>query len=157
MILSSPLKRAVETAKIVFQEKSIIEEEKLNNLDLGDWSGIEKEKIKRENPELWKIWTENPEEIVFPGGESIKDVYNRVSKLLEELKHINYENIALVSHRSVLKTLIAAAIGIKKNYFWKFHLDNASISTLFYEQKREYVLYKLNDTSHLKSFVIEWY
>jgi len=156
-VLSSPLIRAVETAKIIFPEKEIIIDERLNNLDLGSWSGIEKEKIKMENPQMWKLWTETPEKIVFPAGESIWDVYKRVCNLLESIKIMTYEKISLISHRSVLKTLIACAVGLKNDFFWKFHLDNASVSTLIYDQKRGYVLYKLNDTSHLKSFVTEWF
>ncbi len=35
--------------------------------------------------------------------------------------------IAAVSHRSVVKVILAAVIGLEKNYYWKFHLDNASV------------------------------
>ncbi len=157
LVLSSPLSRALETAKIIFPDKEIKIEERLNNLDLGNWSGVEKEKIKREKPNKWKIWVETPEKIKFPGGESIKDVYKRVSSLLNSLKTVKADKIALISHRSVLKTLLAASIGMKDNFFWKFHLDNASISILIFNSSREYTIYKLNDTSHLESFVSEWY
>ena len=157
LVFSSPLSRALETAKTIFPNKKIKIDERLNNLDLGNWSGVEKEKIKKERPDEWNMWVNSPEKIKFPEGESIKDVYKRVNSLLNSLKKVKADKIALISHRSVLKTLLAASIGMKDNFFWKFHLDNASISILIYNSSRGFTIYKLNDTSHLISFVSEWY
>jgi broad specificity phosphatase PhoE len=158
IVFSSPLTRALETAETAFGQKLIIKKEELiNNLDLGDWSGVEKESIRKNFPEKWKIWKKSPEKIKFPNGETLKDVYQRAELFLNKISKISKENIAVVSHRSVIKIILSAALGIKENYFWKFHLDNASISTLIDSEDRGFTLYNLNYTSHLNSFIIEWF
>ena len=84
LVYTSPLQRAVETAETVFPGHIPVKEKWLNNLDLGKWSGME------------------------------------------------------------------------KNYYWRFHLDNASVSLIILDRKR-FTLVKLNDTHHLKQTVMEWY
>ncbi len=157
IVFSSPLKRALKTAEIAFNQKQIIKEELINNLDLGDWSGVEKEKIRVNFPEKWNIWKKSPEEIKFPNGETLNDVYKRAEMFLTKILKMKEENIVVVSHRSVIKIILSAALGIKDNYFWKFHLDNASVSTLINLEERGWTLYNLNYTSHLDNFTTEWF
>ncbi len=157
IVFSSPLSRAFKTAKICFPQNNVFKDELLNNLDLGEWSGKEKEEIKIKSPAEWAKWVNHPEKIKFPKGETLGDVYKRAKKLLFKLSGIKEDNIALVSHRSVIKTILAAGIGLKNDYFWKFHLDNASVSTMIYTPERGFTIYKLNDTSHLKNFITEWF
>ncbi|MCP4219675.1 MAG: histidine phosphatase family protein [bacterium] len=156
-VLSSPLQRAVETAQIAFPGHAPLNEEKLDNLDLGDWSGMEKEVVKRTYPGQWEDWITRPESITFPGGESLTDVLGRVSRLLREIVSGTHASVALVSHRSVVKVIIAAAIGLKENYYWKFHLDNASVTQLIHDPHRGFTLVKLNDVAHLEELTVEWY
>lgn len=157
IVFTSPLSRAVKTAEIAFPKNEIIRTENLNNLDLGMWKGMEKDKLKKRSPKLWKKWIESPEKIIFPKGESIADVYIRVEKFLSIIKEIKEKSIAVVSHRSVNKIILAACIGLKENYFWKFHLDNCSVSIILFEKKRGFTIFKLNHTDHLTHTVMEWY
>ncbi len=156
-VFSSPLIRAYETAKIAFDGLTIEKEELLNNIDLGEWSGKEKSYIKEKEPRLWQMWTTKPEKMVFPGGESLENVYERVYRLKEKLKKMDFESIALISHRSVLKVFFAVILDLKKNYFWKFHIDNCSVSIVVYDENRGFTITKLNDTNHLTSTVTEWF
>lgn len=157
IVYTSPLQRAVETAESVFSEHTPVKEKWLNNLDLGEWSGMEKSLVKERFPEMWENWVNRPESIRFPGGERLDDVHRRSRLFFEKVNAAEAETIAAVSHRSVVKVLIAAAVGVERNYYWKFHLDNASVSLLHYEQERGYTLVKLNDTHHLRDMVVEWY
>ncbi len=156
-VLSSPLKRAYETSKIAFPDKSIKIEKLLNNLDLGDWSGKEKALIKEREPELWSMWVNEPEKIQFPNGESLSDVYERLNTLKDKLEKLEFNSIALVTHRSIIKVFFAVILGIKENYFWKFHIDNCSVSTIVFDIKRGFTITKLNDTSHISKKVTEWF
>jgi len=157
VVFSSPLKRSMQTSQKSFPEKNIVKEELLNNLDLGKWSGRKKEDIKKNEPEKWEAWINNPEKIKFPEGETLCDVYGRVSSFLKKINSLKETNIVIISHRSVLKILLAALLGLKKDYFWKFHLDNASVSILFYDKTRGYTIYKLNKTDYLKHSIMEWF
>jgi probable phosphoglycerate mutase len=155
-VFSSPLQRAAQTAAACFPGRAVELQPLLNNLDLGRWSGRRKKEIAAEEPELWRRWLEEPERMSFPGGESLAAVKARTRAFNQLLAAAAAERIAVVSHRSVLKALLAEALGLKQAWFWKFHLDNASVTLLLHEPVRGFVLAKLNRTEHLADYVFEW-
>jgi len=157
IIYTSPLQRAIETAQIAFPTHSATPEPLLDNLDLGTWSGMDKEMVKEQFPQQWDTWIKRPESITFPGGESLRDVMKRINLFFQKIIDGKEENIAAVSHRSVLKVMLAVVVGIEKNYFWKFHLDNASVCQVYFDTERGFTLVKSNETHHLKNMVMEWY
>ncbi len=156
-VYTSPLGRAVETARIAFPGVEAVTGDALNNLDLGQWSGMKKSDVKERFPGQWEAWIGRPESIHFPGGERLADVWQRSRQFLDRIIAGGEDTVAAVSHRSVAKVVIAAALGMEDNYYWKFHLDNASVSLLYHEPERGFTLVKLNDTHHLKETVMEWY
>ena len=155
-VFSSPLKRAAETAAISFPGQAIELQELVNNLDLGRWAGRKKKELALEEPELWQSWREEPEKMSFPGGESLAAVKARTRHFNSLLAAGCEERMAVVSHRSVFKALLAEALGLGEKWFWKFHLDNASVTVLLHEPLRGFVLAKLNRTEHLSSYMFEW-
>ncbi|MCD6454010.1 MAG: histidine phosphatase family protein [Candidatus Aminicenantes bacterium] len=162
-IFSSPLSRSLETARILSEETDaeVIVEEGFNNINLGPWEGRKKDEIKKEYPREFEMWITRPEELRIEGAETILEVMERSVKTLEklrkELPQQGIETIAIVTHRAVLKPLIAGILEIKIPFFWKIHVDTASYSILEYNSKRGYTLKVLNQTSHLKKFVVEEY
>jgi probable phosphoglycerate mutase len=155
-VLSSPLKRALQTAAICFPGAAVEAQELVNNLDLGRWAGRRKKEIAAEEPELWRRWLEEPEGMAFPGGESLAAVRGRAADFNRLLAAAPQRQIAVVSHRSVIKALLADALGLGDKWFWAFHLDNASVTVLLHDEVRGFVLAKLNETSHLGETVFEW-
>jgi probable phosphoglycerate mutase len=155
-VFSSPLQRATQTAAACFPGRAVELQELLNNLDLGRWSGRRKKEIAAEEPELWRRWLEEPERMSFPGGESLAAMKARTRHFNRLLAEAGEERIAVVSHRSVLKALLAEALGLGGKWFWKFHLDNASVTVLLHDATRGFVLAKLNETSHLSDCIFEW-
>ena len=66
-IYSSPLVRAAETAKTI-QEKlkgvdNIIYDKNLLEVDLGSWSGLSINEIKKKYPEEYLLWKNDPENL----------------------------------------------------------------------------------------------
>ena len=155
-VFSSPLQRAAQTAAACFPGRAVELQELLNNLDLGRWSGRRKKEIAVEEPELWRRWLDEPERMSFPGGESLAAVKARARHFNRLLAAAGEERIAVVSHRSVLKALLAEALGLGGKWFWKFHLDNASVTVLRHDATRGFVLAGLNETSHLSDYLFEW-
>lgn len=156
-VYSSPLQRALDTAAIAFPHHKIEQDGDLNNLDLGDWSGRNKETVAAECPELWNTWKKTPEQMIFPNGEGLGAVYKRAESFLRRMRDLDLKLCAAVSHRSVTKVLIAAAIGLSENYFWRFHLDNCSITRLIFDRERDFTLLSLNETHFMSQTVREWY
>jgi len=157
-VYSSPLSRAKETARILAESHAltVIEEPGFINIKLGAWEGRRKVEIEKEFPELWKIWVTIQEQLRLDGGETLKQVQQRAYQALERITQKEAgKTIVVVSHRAVLKPLIARCLRIPEPYFWKIHLDTASYSILEHTPEREYMLTLLNQTRHLKDFVRE--
>ena len=105
-----------------------------------------KEDVKREFPEEFEMWMNRPQNLVIPGGESINDLqrrsFTRLKEILSDKSGPN--NFAVVSHRSVLKCLLGAILGMDEDYFWKIHLNTAALNMVEYIPNCRFILKKLN-------------
>ena len=158
-IFTSPLSRARQTAEAINQEcNSEIEvREGMNNIELGPWEGKAKEYIAEKYPEQWQLWLNEPEKMMVPGMEPLDKVQQRAHADLNDIiQHYSGKTIIIVSHRAVLKPLIACCIRINKPYFWRIHLDTASYSIMHFDKLRGFILAQLNQNRHLKEFISEW-
>ncbi len=155
-IISSPLRRAYETAVFVANGSKVRIMEEFNNINLAEWEGKKKEFIRDNYPEEWNLWVTEPEKLRIPAAETLDEVQERakrgVSRLIEEYKE---GTLCIVTHRAVLKPLFAGLLGIKKPYFWRLHFDTASYSIIEYDGRRGFTLMKLNITHHLPEFKVE--
>ncbi len=92
----------------------------------------------------------------FPGGETLAGVRERSHRrALELVREHEGRRFAIVTHRSVLKLLGGALLGID-DPFWKLYLDNAGYCVIAHEGGR-FVLEKWNESCHVKDRVIERY
>jgi broad specificity phosphatase PhoE len=156
LLLASPLSRAVETAAIIGRSIGVEHkvDEAFNNIALGEWQGVEKKKIQRDHPEEWRMWTTEPERLVIPGGETIEQVRTRAFARLVEITRRETGTFAVVTHRSVIKTLAASLLGVPAPYFWKFYIDNAAFSVFSYGDSG-FTLLSWNSNHHLSENVTE--
>jgi broad specificity phosphatase PhoE len=107
-VISSPSKRAVETANRVIGKRSISIEtdERLMEIDLGSWQGKTESEIKELFPTQFNSYWNQPVMYENPRGESFLDVKNRVADFLFNLeKTIPSGNVLIVTHGVVVKTL----------------------------------------------------
>jgi broad specificity phosphatase PhoE len=157
-IYSSPLSRALDTARRVAEPHllPVVQEPDLTNIDLGDWEGRLKSEIERDYPDLWHTWIHNPEDLRREGAETLAHVQERSFRVLERIVAANRKRmVAIVSHRAVLKPLLARCLGITEPHFWRIHLDTAAYSILEHLPDRGYMLTLLNQTKHLRDFIRE--
>jgi len=157
-IFTSPLLRAMQTAELIACEHNleIKIEAGLNNIELGSWEGRLMEEIASLFPREWDLWLNNPEKLKLKDMETLSEVQKRAKDCLDNLVYRHSgELIALVSHRAVLKPLVAACINISSPYFWKIHFDTASYSILTHRESRGYCLMQLNQNKHLKEYYTE--
>lgn len=112
LVISSDLKRAVDSAKIVFEDsKKILLDERLRECNYGNLNGKATSIVK----------DEDHIEESFPNGESLKDVEKRVKSFCDHLLE-NYDGktIALVAHKAPQLALEV----ITKNISWPEALAN---------------------------------
>jgi len=158
-IYTSPLSRAKQTAEAISRKCGVKVniEEQLNNIELGNWEGRFMKDIAKLYPKEWDLWVHNPERLKMKDMETLDDVQKRAKACLDRLvSQHNGEVLVVVSHRAVLKPLIAGCLNISPPYFWKIHFDTASYSLLSYKEGRGYCLVQLNQTKHLREYVAQW-
>ena len=157
-VYSSPMVRALDTARAVAARHGLepVVDRAFNNIDLGEWQGVEKEHVRESRPDLWRLWREDPDALRIPGGESLADVRARdQARTVELVSEHEGRRFAIVSHRSVAKLLGGALLGMEKDYFWKFYLDNAGYSVFGYDGTG-FVLLRWNESCHLKDRTVEY-
>ncbi len=158
-VYSSPLSRATETAQMITERTGAALEirQGFNNMALGNWENRKKAEIEQEFPEEWGLWLFHPERLQIPGAESLLDVRRRSFANLDTLvKNLQGKTFAIVTHRAVLKPLLAEALGLSDPFFWRIHVDTASFSVLRHDRERGYCLTLLNQTCHLANYISEW-
>lgn len=113
LIVTSPLKRARQTAELANQSLnvSIVEDEHFIEVDVGCVEGWSKDKILSQYKEIFeKLHDIVPDEnISYPGGESKKQVRERVFAGLEYwAKQDSYNIMAIASHGIMLAQIMVA-------------------------------------------------
>ncbi|MEO0281781.1 MAG: histidine phosphatase family protein [candidate division WOR-3 bacterium] len=157
-IISSPLKRSLQTAQPIadFKKIQIEKDESFNNISLGPWEDLTKEYVEKNFPKEWEIWKKTPEYLDVDGMEKLDDVMERSLKRTKEIVENSKGNILIVTHRAVLKPLVAGILGIPKPYFWKIHFDPAS-TTIFEYKNGNFMLKNLNINHYLKNNPQEYF
>ena len=79
----------------------------------------------------WQLVQMYPSGFRFPGGETLREVQNRVVDTLERLrKEHEGEAIALFAHGDVLRTTLAWYLGAPLDLFQRIVISTASVSVL---------------------------
>ena len=109
-IYASDLTRARKTAEVLAHAVGLPVQldPRLREINQGEWEGMPFSEIQRRYPRELELRREDPLSFVTPGGESIRQVRERVLQAAEEIRrrHPN-ETVALVSHGVVLAILRA--------------------------------------------------
>ncbi len=153
-VVSSPLSRARATAEAIARphKLEVRLDPDLTDLCFGEWQGLGLEEVRRRFPDLYQQWVKRPEAVRFPGGEDLPSVLDRALAAADRvLRERPGEAVVLVSHRVVLKLLVAHALGLGAAGFWRVAVEPASISLLSGSSASDLRLRRLNDTCHLST------
>ncbi|GAI25191.1 unnamed protein product [marine sediment metagenome] len=151
VIYASNLQRASATAKIIVSshQVDIVTCPELREINFGKIEGLTFKEVSQLYPEVAEAWSKRSLTLKYPGGESVAELNNRVSKFLERLeKHTPEETILIVAHSAPLRMLICHLLGIDTRHWRQFRLDLASLSILD-TYPLGAILNLLNDVSHL--------
>jgi len=151
-LYSSPLSRALETARILSENRDceVVKEEGVIDINFGKWQGLSHHRVKEEYKELYHTWLSKPHTVTFPDGESLTQVRERSVKALERvIKDHSGKTLAVVSHRVINKVLLCNVLGLDLSRFWYITQDTCAIN-MFEHRDGNYYLSLLNDTCHLR-------
>ena len=128
LVLTSPLHRARETARLSGHGAEAIPEDDLMEWDYGAYEGRTSADIRKEVPD-WTIWSAGPR-----GGETADQVGERVDRVIARAVAADGD-VALYAHGHVLRILAARWLGMAATGGRYFGLDTASLSKLGYERE----------------------
>lgn len=153
-IISSPLGRALSTAKYVRgnSEKEIITIDSFKEMNFGEWEGMYDSDVKEKYPVEHHNFWKKPEVFKPIQGESFSDLIERVDMGLKTLIEDNNgikENILLVTHTCVIKSILSIIKGCKVDEFWNPPYIYATSLTVLEVDSNNIKTILEADTSHL--------
>lgn len=154
-IYSSPLERAVETARILAAGHSlrVRTEEFLAEVDYGEWTGFSFAELK--DDERWQAFNSFRGTTRIPGGESAVGVQERMMAGLErlQLRHPD-QVIALVTHLEPIRLAVCHYAGVPIDLSLRIAIEPASVSAVAIS-RREIQILGLNHTAGIESRLAE--
>jgi probable phosphoglycerate mutase len=150
-VVCSPLQRARTMAGAIarYHHLSPQSDDRLTEIGHGPWEGLSRAECEERFPELYRVWSERPHEVSFPGGESLSQVHERAVPVVEELlQRPGDETWIVATHDTVCRLVVAAANGRPVTGFSAVNLENAGITTLHGPALRGSV-HRVNDVEHL--------
>ena len=138
-VLTSPLERARQTAKLAGLDRAVVDPD-LHEWDYGGYEGVTTRDIHRSRPD-WDLWRDG----VVPGpeghpGESPQQVGERADQVLAlvEAAFTNSDggDVVLVAHAHFLRVLTARRLGLPPADGALFQLATGTVSRLGSEHGR---------------------
>lgn len=153
LIITSPLMRAMETAKIISQALNVPTESDPLWLerDNGEYAGLTPTEVRQKiAPQPFHT----PYDFVGGDGEGDWELFLRAGQALHTLLRRSPARYLVVSHGGLLNQVIHAVIGVApqaNNAGTRFRFENTSFAqlTYFYHQHR-WLIERLNDHTHWK-------
>jgi probable phosphoglycerate mutase len=158
-IISSPLRRAVETAEAVARGRTVETDARLMEMDYGAWEGLTYAGIDARDAAERARWVADPATNACPSGESGADVAARARSFLADLvawgagRGADDPVVLAVAHSTLNRVLLCVAVGIPvAEYRRRFTQSQANLTVLRWpsgatpEQAR---ILAVNDTSHV--------
>lgn len=140
VIYSSDLLRAYHTAIHIGEafDIPVIKDTGLREIYAGQWETLTFSEIAEKYPEEYAVWKQDYSNAHPVGGESTKEVYERiVPHVLELAEKHNGETVLLATHATVARAFEAFARGYSSAESGKVRFSrNASINIYTYEEGR---------------------
>ena len=138
-LISSPLKRAKHTAKIIAKKlhikKIIIDKTQIEKSE-GTWEGKSFWEVRKKDSKNYYRWLKNPIKNRPPKGESIEDLNKRVKKFYKTVSEkYKGKNIIVVTHSGPIRLFILNILGVNINKFWRIQTQCGSISEVHISKK----------------------
>jgi len=129
-IYCSPLRRTVQTAKIIGDRLKVgpIVNNSFKELKLGIWEGLRESDVRGQFPKEWITWQTRPAELHLQGRETLAELQNRVmsgiKKIREEVKE---GSVMIVTHVAIIRILLLYAKKFDLNHYKTVSVPNGKI------------------------------
>lgn len=125
-VFSSPLSRALETAKIISgkDESEIIKDERIIEVDFGKYERV---KYNRQDLKMILYWV-YPE--IFRCPKTVEDTDSMIKRsrdFLMDIESRNYKNVLVVCHGGIIRTLTGYLEDRKNGLKWRPRPKNSEV------------------------------
>lgn len=154
VIYSSPLKRAYQTAEAInkYHNLPIQIEPRLIEINGGEWEGKSwNDELPNLYPEHLNNWYMRPHEFCPPGGEAMRDVYDRMWAAITDIVRDNEgKTVCVTSHGCAIRNLLCRALNKPieelNDIGW---CDNTAVSIIDFDDDLNSSVIYMNDASHI--------
>jgi broad specificity phosphatase PhoE len=153
-LYSSPLKRALETARIISESVGLqpVPDQRLVELDYGQWEGKTLAEIMENDPKTFCAWDADPGQVAPAGGESGLEAQQRVVSFLDFLAARHPQgHVLVVFHKTVCRLAICHAPGMFPSEYRRRLIVNDAALSIIQSGSYCWQLITFNDTSHLSA------
>lgn len=150
-IYSSDLGRAYQTSEIIGNKLNIEVErtEALREMNFGTWEGRIIKDIIEEDPELYKMWRNEPHLAKIPQGETLSQIKERTDAFIKEINEkYDGKHIVLVTHSLCARIMLLSFLDSDVKNIYRINQANTALNII---ELRDYgpVVMKMNDTTHI--------
>lgn len=139
LLVSSDLVRSTATADHLAgtAHRRLRHEHGLREIDFGIWDGMRFDAVAARDPELSRLFWEQPGDIRAPDGESWNQTTARVNAVVDRLNTDHPEShIIAVAHFGVILTQVQRALAVTAYEAMAHKIDNISVTTLHHDAGR---------------------
>jgi broad specificity phosphatase PhoE len=128
LVLSSPLRRALETAEVAGFANAVKISDDLHEWNYGEYEGLTTPQIMSARPDWW-LWRDG-----CPGGEQPSEVGARADRVLARAEEVDGE-VLIFGHGHILRVISARWLECPVAFGARLALSAGSLSALGFERK----------------------
>jgi len=149
-VYSSNLKRAIQTAGIIFGGSALEQSPDFREINFGIFENLRYKEILQRHKVHYSNWTVNLVHGRVPQGETLAELFDRVRSGLSRLLSHNKNGVAaLVTHGGPIRVLLCDALKLGMDSFWRIEQHNAALNIINYTEDQKPHVDIMNDISHL--------
>jgi len=124
LVVSSPAKRTVLLSNSLIETKYETNEG-IWELDYGDWEGMQWSDMPRDK---CREWLDDFVNLSPPGGETFREMEQRVMKVWDLIINSNHSRILVVAHGGAIRAIICNILGLPLIKAFNLNIDYGGIS-----------------------------
>ena len=155
--VASPLSRAQLTAKLALGDaraEMLQTDADLQEIAHGEWEGLLASEIQDKDPARLLAWREEPDTVLMPGGESLRQVLDRswrgLARATDGLG--DDDTLLIVAHDAVNRVLLCRILGLPIAKLWTFRQAPTTLNLLEGPSVDQLEVVRLNDCAHHTPF-----
>ena len=155
--VASPLSRAQLTAQLALGDARadmLQTDADLQEIAHGEWEGLLASEIQDKDPARLLAWREEPDTVLMPGGESLRQVLDRSWRGLARASEGLGEDdtLLIVAHDAVNRVLLCRILGLPIAKLWTFRQAPTTLNLLEGPDVDRLEVVRLNDCAHHTPF-----